>query len=334
MHAVSTTTAAARWVAQTQASASPLETNCAAAQCTGLKLGCASLHKANWTAAQCVGLKLGSAFMSMSRKLGSTYVKPWKSDAPTASDAGGVPQGESTAGWSVHSLSKFSTEWLPTTLGLNVLSISRRSSFAQSIARKNAWRLISSAPSGPQPRRLFASRHSSPLSSDSACADRNFGNLGLAALIWSCSSLRDLLRNGGTPHSISYSRMPVLHQSTPIEWPEPSMISGAMYSIVPMKLLERSSGSSCMSFASPKSVRRTWPCWSSSTFSGFKSLCMMPLECRYDSADTISAAYSRACGSSKTPSRYKLKKRWPPLRKSSTRYSLEGVWNEKRIATM
>eukprot|EP00955_Chlamydomonas_euryale_P114087 366252-Chlamydomonas_euryale.AAC.12 len=54
-------------------------------------------------------------------------------------------------------------------------------------------------------------------------------------------------------------------------------------------------------------------------------LCMMPLECRYDSADTISAAYSRACGSSKTPSRYKLKKRWPPLRKSSTRYSLEGV---------
>ncbi len=83
-----------------------------------------------------------------------------------------------------------------------------------------------------------------------------------------CSWLRLLARKGGIPQSISYIRMlqqrarqrvssllhsrgaarghgdaagahPVLHQSTLLLWPLPSMISGAMYSTVPIKELLR-----------------------------------------------------------------------------------------------
>ncbi len=45
----------------------------------------------------------------------------------------GVPQGESSSDWSVQSLSKFSTDCEQRTTGLNVLLISRRSSFSQLI---------------------------------------------------------------------------------------------------------------------------------------------------------------------------------------------------------
>ena len=55
------------------------------------------------------------------------------------------------------------------------------------------------------------------------------------------------------------------------------------------------------SFASPKSVIRTWPSESSSTFSGFKSRYTMFRECRCSSAEQISAAYSRARVSGKRP---------------------------------
>jgi hypothetical protein len=120
-----------------------------------------------------------------------------------------------------------------------------------------------------------------------------------------------------SPASISYSSTPHDHQSTARPWPAPATISGAMYSIVPMKLfvlcaarrvwdagrgrrVQRSaracSKGACthgtvhtghaavmpaarhllspamLPLANPKSVRRTWPSPSSSTFSGLRSL--------------------------------------------------------------
>lgn len=50
------------------------------------------------------------------------------------------------------------------------------------------------------------------------------------------------------------------------------MISGAMYSMVPMKEFERAASSCMCALARPKSLTRMWPSLSSSTFSGFRSL--------------------------------------------------------------
>lgn len=43
---------------------------------------------------------------------------------------------------------------------------------------------------------------------------RNLGNLGLAVVICCCNCCLLLFLKGGCPANISYSRMPVLHQST------------------------------------------------------------------------------------------------------------------------
>ncbi len=53
------------------------------------------------------------------------------------------------------------------------------------------------------------------------------GSLRRAVRIWRCSCARPLARKGGVPHSISYSRMPTLHQSTALPWPLPDTICAA-----------------------------------------------------------------------------------------------------------
>jgi hypothetical protein len=40
--------------------------------------------------------------------------------------------------------------------------------------------------------------------------------------------------------------------------------------------------------------KRTWPSASIRIFSGFRSLCIIPFEWRWETAETISAAYMRA----------------------------------------
>lgn len=54
------------------------------------------------------------------------------------------------------------------------------------------------------------------------------------------------------PISISYKRIPRLHQSAALLCPLPRIISGAIYSVVPHKELDLVVSSNC--FASPKSV--------------------------------------------------------------------------------
>ena len=145
-------------------------------------------------------------------------------------------------------------------------------------------------------------------------------------MICLASAARPLARKGGCPVSISYSRMPTDHQSTAFPCPLPATTSGAMYSTVPMnELVRRSSVSSRPPLAKPKSVTLTWPRASSKTFSGFRSRWTNPSEWRCATASTISAAYSLASSSPKTPCLYSWKKRWPPATKSSTRYSLSLV---------
>lgn len=58
------------------------------------------------------------------------------------------------------------------------------------------------------------------------------------------------------PVSISYNRIPTLHQSASLLWPLASRISGAMYSTVPQKELDLPN--SLISFDSPKSVSMTY----------------------------------------------------------------------------
>jgi hypothetical protein len=52
-------------------------------------------------------------------------------------------------------------------------------------------------------------------------------------------ALRFLPLNGVVPYSISYTRMPSVHQSTALVWPLPLITSGAMYSSVPTNELVR-----------------------------------------------------------------------------------------------
>ena len=84
---------------------------------------------------------------------------------------------------------------------------------------------------------------------------------------------------------------------------------------------------SAITLARPKSVMRMWPSASSKMFSGFRSLCAMPSKCRCDSANTISAVYTRASGSSNNPALYSWKNKWPPLTKSMTRYNFVAVFS-------
>ncbi len=53
------------------------------------------------------------------------------------------------------------------------------------------------------------------------------GSLNLAAVMSFCSCARPLARKGGMPLSISYRRMPTLHQSTALPCPRPVITSGA-----------------------------------------------------------------------------------------------------------
>lgn len=108
---------------------------------------------------------------------------------------------------SVHSLSKLFVSLAPDTSGLNFDSISRRSSFAQLMLLKKGCFLMASDPLGPEPSRLAGSLARRPLRRVRASQERNLGNLALAPMICCCSWLRDLARKGGTPHSISYSRI-------------------------------------------------------------------------------------------------------------------------------
>lgn len=63
-----------------------------------------------------------------------------------------------------------------------------------------------------------------------------------------------LWKNGGTPTSISYNKMPSAHQSTVWSCPLPMIISGERYSAVPQKELASSVFEAI--FASPKSARK------------------------------------------------------------------------------
>lgn len=94
------------------------------------------------------------------------------------------------------------------------------------------------------------------------------GSLSLPDVICFCSAARLLARKGGTPHSISYIKMPTDHQSTALPCPRPVTISGAIYSMVPIKLLVRESSSPMLPLARPKSVTLMCPSESSNTFSG------------------------------------------------------------------
>lgn len=56
--------------------------------------------------------------------------------------------------------------------------------------------------------------------------------------------------------SISYSKIPTLHQSAALSWPFPITISGAMYSTVPH--IEFDLSFSLNFLARPKSVNTAW----------------------------------------------------------------------------
>lgn len=75
-------------------------------------------------------------------------------------------------------------------------------------------------------------------------------------------------------------------------WPEALMISGAMYSIVPISELERSP-SRMPAFASPKSVTRMWPSESNSTFS-CRATAVFFLIVSKDASD-LTVAHARFC---------------------------------------
>ena len=73
---------------------------------------------------------------------------------------------------------------------------------------------------------------------------------------------------GGTPMSISYSRHPPAHQSTPLPCPLLRIVSGARYSGVPQSVQVWS----LIYLAKPKSHILTKPLASSSTFSHARTL--------------------------------------------------------------
>jgi hypothetical protein len=75
---------------------------------------------------------------------------------------------------------------------------------------------------------------------------------------------------GGLPVTISYIKIPKVHQSTLKPWPFISRISGAKYSAVPQNDFVVWFG--YKNLASPKSANFIYPFSSIKTFSGFKSL--------------------------------------------------------------
>ena len=91
------------------------------------------------------------------------------------------------------------------------------------------------------------------------CYVSNFrgGNLTYFFLIIliSFSSLKSLGRNGTFPKSISNKKIPRVHQSRLKEWPFYSIISGAIYCLVPQ--IEEDSSPFSRYLAIPKSMRLT-----------------------------------------------------------------------------
>ncbi len=127
------------------------------------------------------------------------------------------------------------------------------------------------------------------ISSDFASLDILAGSFSTPFYIfWNSYSLL-LQKYGGYPTNISYRRTPSKYQSTDFPWPDLLNISGARYATEPQKLFAEIL-SKTPSFERPKSVKRTWPSASTTTLSGFKSLNIISLLCRYYIAKRISAA--------------------------------------------
>mmetsp|Transcript_27327 Transcript_27327/g.58025 ORF Transcript_27327/g.58025 Transcript_27327/m.58025 type:complete len:221 (-) Transcript_27327:287-949(-) len=127
------------------------------------------------------------------------------------------------------------------------------------------------------PRRFPASLFNRPFSNLHAAADAPSGMRMRSFMIFLNNSLEPFFdENGGSPESISYAMHPKLQKSAPFPYHFLATISGAMYSIVPHRVLARPSSSSPLpvkSLASPKSVKQQCPSLPSNMFSGFKSRC-------------------------------------------------------------
>uniref|UniRef100_A0A7S4GE34 Uncharacterized protein n=1 Tax=Eutreptiella gymnastica TaxID=73025 RepID=A0A7S4GE34_9EUGL len=72
---------------------------------------------------------------------------------------------------------------------------------------------------------------------------------------------------------------------------------------------------------------------SSTMFSGFKSRYTIPWQCKWCSAQAISAAYCLDLPSENVDSVFKWKKNSPPGRNSSRRYNLVSVWKAQMSLT-
>mmetsp|Transcript_22626 Transcript_22626/g.72934 ORF Transcript_22626/g.72934 Transcript_22626/m.72934 type:complete len:214 (+) Transcript_22626:274-915(+) len=158
----------------------------------------------------------------------------------------------------------------------------RSSSIRQLRPRKKACALMAMASdshtsdSGWTPSRVRGSFVSKPLSSDRVSLASHDGSFGFVCTILRCSSFASLWYHGASPVTISYSNTPSAHRST--AWPHSSirMISGAMYSVVPMRT-GRPDADGCVAgavspmAARPKSQSLTLPSAQTSTFSGLRS---------------------------------------------------------------
>lgn len=68
------------------------------------------------------------------------------------------------------------------------------------------------------------------------CCEPDPSGKGTSSLrIFANVAFRFLPLKGVVPNSISYTRIPRVHQSTALVWPQPLITSGAIYSSVPTK---------------------------------------------------------------------------------------------------
>ena len=112
-------------------------------------------------------------------------VKPLKMrvGSETRAECLGVLHGESSTGWFVQILSKFSVEEEDWIFGLKGLCTSPFSSFVQLIDLKKGCFLTASDPCGPDPSLFVGSFVKSALMSDWASVEMNLGNFGLEVRI-------------------------------------------------------------------------------------------------------------------------------------------------------
>ena len=71
---------------------------------------------------------------------------------------------------------------------------------------------------------------------------------------------------------ISYIKTPSAHQSRVWSCPQPTIISGEMYSGVPQKVFGSDPSSAIFILANPKSANRIYPSTPNKIFSGLRSL--------------------------------------------------------------